>query len=830
MIAAIAAVLAVVVLGAAAYRQGLSPFGTSRPETPAEPPRFRAAPLPAAAAPEPTAAPAPAKITTQPPGEMTASPPASTQEPAPAPTPRPTKAPAIIWAPPPPGATLTPEQAPTATPKPAPTPAAAPTATPESAPNPIPTPELITAEITTVSFVGTGYTLYLRTGSLPGGRSHEKVTLAVRHADGTVQKKITYLLQMNDGDYTGAVTVDRERVERDDPQWVRQNIEVTVIPEPEEGADKTAPEPTRPKPASTPRPTPTPQPAATQQPTATKRLTVNPQPTATAAPRTTPTPRPTRATVNTAAKRAETITTSLGQQVDVTVTGFDNNPLRFGQLVWSINKGEELLGIPYPSPVVTMKRTRHVSGGFCGHNQMQDAPRYPGDPSVVETSAIEVRVDGKCNDTSGTIAHETAHTWFHGSGSANWIDEGLANAVEQQMAAADGQNETVYPPVTYCKSYRNIRELEKGNPARTVKGTYAGFSCNYSLGDGIFGELREHYGNQEFNNRIAGLAKKHENPAYREPAASDVRRALGDGGQASAIIETWYSGQPEMRKYRHLDMVQWIHPPKTDGEWLHFHGRIHGGGIVHEPAVGKDPFCSQFALYDGTGDTKWVGSINDPISVGWGYHEDTKMITANHRIDPRTGEFQITARILDNAVRGYGNLSLQVSSRVNAGPDGNCQTSVWYSQVPVETGNIPSVFKRTDHVHENAIQWTMTPALNGNTLTFAGTAGQGAINLEYKEGYCSQIRLYRHDERGYDWIASVNPHLPDGRKWQNAEAEITGHQMMSDGSFEATAKVRGGVLPDHGTVLLVVTEKNQMNKANRLCGTPKVLSVAELRK
>ena len=106
-------------------------------------------------------------------------------------------------------------------------------------------PEPVTAEITTVSFVGTGYTLYLRTDSLPGGRSHERVTLVVRHADGTVQKKTTYLLQMNDGDYTGAVTVDRERVENDDPQWVRKNIEVTVIPEPES---------TR-RPANTPAPT-----------------------------------------------------------------------------------------------------------------------------------------------------------------------------------------------------------------------------------------------------------------------------------------------------------------------------------------------------------------------------------------------------------------------------------------------------------------------------------------------------------------------------------------------------------------------------------------------
>ena len=141
-------------------------------------------------------------------------------------------------------------------------------ATTESGPGPV------RAEITTVSFVGTGYTLYLRTGSLPGGRSHEKVTLVVRHADGTVQKKTTYLLQMNDGDYTGAVTVNRERVEHDDPRWVRQNIEVTVIPEPEEGADKTTPEPTNAptrRPANTPTPTrvrvPTPTPVPTPAPT-----------------------------------------------------------------------------------------------------------------------------------------------------------------------------------------------------------------------------------------------------------------------------------------------------------------------------------------------------------------------------------------------------------------------------------------------------------------------------------------------------------------------------------------------------------------------------------
>ena len=173
---------------------------------------------------------------------------APTHTPIPAPAHTPTREPVPTATPVP-----TPEQ--TATPAPAPTPAPTPTATPASGPEPV------TAEITTVSFVGTGYTLYLRTDSLPGGRSHERVTLVVRHADGTVQKKTTYLLQMNDGDYTGAVTVDRERVENDDPQWVRKNIEVTVIPEPES---------TR-RPANTPTPTrvsvPTPTRANTPPPT-----------------------------------------------------------------------------------------------------------------------------------------------------------------------------------------------------------------------------------------------------------------------------------------------------------------------------------------------------------------------------------------------------------------------------------------------------------------------------------------------------------------------------------------------------------------------------------
>lgn len=326
------------------------------------------------------------------------------------------------------------------------------------------------------------------------------------------------------------------------------------------------------------------------------------------------------------------------------------------------------------------------------------------------------------------------------------------------------RSEIAYPPRTYCENYRNISQLERARPVRVNTGGDEGFTCNYRLGDGIFGDLREHYGDQEFNARIARLAKRHENPTDRELTVSDVREALGDGGPASEIIETWYSGQPEMRKHEHLDIVEWIHPPTTDGEWLHFSGRIHSGGMIYKPVLGKDQFCSQFPLYDGIGDTKWIASISDPIPVGYRRHKDTKIFMANHRIDPRTGEFQVTARTLDNALWGYGNLSLLIRSQVTTDAAGNCNRGVHYSQVSVESGNIPEEFKRTDHPHEDTIQWTEPPALNGNILTFAGIARPGAVNLEYEAGYCSQVGVYRYDQRGYDWTAWVSPYLTDGRK------------------------------------------------------------------
>ena len=270
--------------------------------------------------------------------------------------------------------------------------------------------------------------------------------------------------------------------------------------------------------------------------------------------------------------------------MDATAAGFDDSSLRFEQLVQAINEAERLLGEPFPSPLVHMKKVREVEGGFCGLNQMSYAPRYRGDPYVVDGSVISVRIDDECDDTFATIAHEVAHTWFHGNDPADWIDEGLANAIESQVARASQQDRVFYPPVTYCQSHGNLSELERGAPARISLQPYSGYGCYYSLGDGIFGELREYHGDSGFNQRIVRLARRSENETNRAHTIGDVRNVLGDNPQALDIIDRWYEGQPDMRKYRHLDAVDWSFPPTIDGEYLHFAGAglSSGGCEVHD--------------------------------------------------------------------------------------------------------------------------------------------------------------------------------------------------------------------------------------------------------
>ena len=669
--------------------------------------------------------------------------------------------------------------------------------------------------------------------------------------------------------------------------------------------------------------------------------------------------------------------TSLGREVEITVSGFDSSFLPFEQLELAINGAERLLGVPFPSPRVTYKRVAELTGGFCGFNQMSYAPRLAGDPYVVEESIISIRIDEGCDETFRTTAHEVAHTWFFGNDPADWIDEGLANAIEAQMARAKLQDRVFYPPVTYCQTHVNLSELEQGEPPRTSEDPYSEYGCYYSLGDGIFGELREYHGDSEFNQRIARLARRSENQTDRAHTIDDIRDVLGGDPAALQIIDRWYQGQPEMRKYRHLDAVAWSFPPTIDGEYLHFAGRITPADAVHDFVLGDDLQCSQFSLRGSISDQEWVYNVSRPLPAGRTHHPDSRVITINHDISPDTGEFRITAIILDNALTGVPELSLSIKERVATGSDGRCLESInyaqipvafgsipqelkqaayfhldavewtfpptidgeylhfagrttepglvhnfvlgndpfcsqftlyrdfvnqesvatvrdpllvgWvhgevprvvvvndvinpatgefsvtarmqgpnlsavpdlsllvqsrveadansncgdsdsYSQVPVSQGQIPSQFKVTHHYHSDAVQWTVPPALTGNTLTFAGRAAPGSIYLEHREGYCGQFSFYELNEGGYQYINSLNLYLPGNQFWSGPiTGEVINYRIGGDGAFEATATIAENALAGYQNVVLAATSIAAIDPDTGRCGLSEVLSAIDI--
>ena len=243
-------------------------------------------------------------------------------------------------------------------------------------------------------------------------------------------------------------------------------------------------------------------------------------------------------------KSGAVIETPLGKRVQITVEGFKDNPQTFKEAMELIIEEEELLGLQFPSPKVTIRKVESWPDTFCGHNILSYKSAYTGFPYEVETSIIEVSNDFTCNDTFGILAHELAHTWFNGSEPANWIDEGIANSIEQQIKERHVKYLTWSPGRTLCITYANISELEQATPERTGEDYASGFTCNYQLGNGIFGDLRQHLGDESFNKGIAEIAKRLAIQTDNPVSVKDVETNLGLTPGALKIIKEWYSGTP----------------------------------------------------------------------------------------------------------------------------------------------------------------------------------------------------------------------------------------------------------------------------------------------
>ncbi len=235
-------------------------------------------------------------------------------------------------------------------------------------------------------------------------------------------------------------------------------------------------------------------------------------------------------------------------------------------------------------------------------------------------------------------------------------------------------------------------------------------------------------------------------------------------------------------------------------------------------------------MFRGSGQRDWVASVSEPLQVGWYYDEVPEVAIINGWIDSDTGQFTVTARINERSLVNANGLSLSVESRVATGADGFCLPSRTYSQTPVSTGAIPENLKSADHYHLDAIRWIEPPTITGDTMRFSGKSSPGLVRLTWREGYCSQFRLYEHDDRGYHQIDAINPLLPSDRSWTDPYiAEVISQHTTADGTFDATVNLSPNALNKYLNPVLVVESSSRLDSVTNECGDSDALSAINIR-
>ncbi len=157
-------------------------------------------------------------------------------------------------------------------------------------------------------------------------------------------------------------------------------------------------------------------------------------------------------------------------------------------------------------------------------------------------------------ENSRSIAHELAHTYW--SFFPGWISEGGA---EFMAGVSTGSGFFIFG--TECSLVDNISELdqlyEKVQKDPSLRGIIQKSQCEYTLGRGLFNELYDTLGDEQFRQDFRRLYL-----SMREETLNDRCSGLDKGicyvryafiestsqaaaAKAEPIITRWYSGNPE---------------------------------------------------------------------------------------------------------------------------------------------------------------------------------------------------------------------------------------------------------------------------------------------
>ena len=186
---------------------------------------------------------------------------------------------------------------------------------------------------------------------------------------------------------------------------------------------------------------------------------------------------------------------------------------------------EQAMGIPLPtSHVIVLLDDSAVIDQFAGVNYGQ---------------AIAYLREGEDGDAwqrtafRQSMVHEVAHYFWRGS--ENWIDEGMANTIDNTFAVTQGFPTEMTATQRQSCTLTTLEQLSTLNPDHT----HPQYRCNYYLGEKLFMELQGVQSSDSFRNAITNLHQ--------------MTLALQEDGQTAGITEV----KAAFPEHQHIVQKHW---------------------------------------------------------------------------------------------------------------------------------------------------------------------------------------------------------------------------------------------------------------------------------